>query len=104
MPRLAVDHDGVVAVVDAVGDQAIGIELLALLIEVGDLDAGAPPDGPGVRRQLLCQELQQRRLAGSVRTDEADAVAAHDAVGEVPHDRYPVEGFGDTVSLEHQPS
>ena len=41
VPRLAVDDDGVVAVVDAVGDRRVRIELLALLVEVGDLHARA---------------------------------------------------------------
>ena len=46
VPRLAVDDDDVVAVVDGVGDGAIGIELLALLIEVGDLEPRASADLP----------------------------------------------------------
>ena len=46
VPRLAVDDDRVVAVVDAVGDRPLGIELLALLIEVRDLERGPLADVP----------------------------------------------------------
>ena len=41
---LAVDDDRVVAAVDGVGDRALRIELLALLIEIRDLQARAVPD------------------------------------------------------------
>ena len=70
--RLAVDDDGGVAFVDAVGDGRVGIELLALLIEVGHLQPRAVPHLAAVRRQLADEQPQQRRLAGSVRTDQAD--------------------------------
>ena len=75
----AVDGDRVVAVADRVEDGALGIELLALLIVVGDLHVGAAAHLAGVGRELAEQQPQQRRLAGAVRADQADAIAAHDA-------------------------
>ena len=67
----------------------VGIELLALLIEVGDLQPRAVPHLAAVRRHLADQQPQQRRLARSVRTDQADAIAAQDALRVVADDRAP---------------
>ena len=86
MTRLAVHRHGVVAVADRVDDGAIGIELLALLIVVGHLHVGAAPDLAGLRRQLPKQQPQHRRLTGAVRPDQAEAIAAHHARGEVADD------------------
>jgi hypothetical protein len=75
---LPVDDDDVVAVVDGVGNRSIGIELLALLIEIGDVEPRAVTDGPFVRFGLLHQQTQQRRFARAIRTDQADAITAQD--------------------------
>ena len=66
------------AVGDAVEHAALRIELLAQLIEVRDLEAGAEADRARVGRELAEQEAKQRRLARAVRADQADAIAAHD--------------------------
>ena len=76
--RLAVDDDGGVAVVDGVGDGGFGIELLALLVEIGDLQPRPAADGALVGLELADQQPQQRRLSGPVRTDQPDAIAAQD--------------------------
>ena len=72
---------------------ALRIELLALLVEVGDLGRGLPADRAGVRLELADQQPQQRRLAGSVRADEADAIAAQDALRVVANDRHAAEAI-----------
>ena len=77
--RPAVDGHHVVAVADRVEHGPVGVELLALLVVVGDLHVGAAPDLARIRLQLAEQQPQQRRLAGAVGADEPDAVAAHDA-------------------------
>ena len=102
VPRLAVDDDGGVAVVDAVGDGRLGIELFALLIEVGDLQAGAVLDRAAVGLHLAEQQPQQRRLAGAVRTDQADAVAAQDPHREVRMTGTPSNALLTPLGLEHQ--
>ena len=56
MTRLAVDGDGVVPVADRVEDRPLGIELLALLIVVGDLNVRAAADRAAVRSELTEQE------------------------------------------------
>ena len=48
------------------------------------------------------QQVDQRGLAGAVRPDNADAVAALDAGGEVLDDRPVAEGFADALGLDHQ--
>src|SRR5262249_14391257 len=52
------------------------------------------------------QDPKQRSLAGAVRTDEADAVAAHDAAAEVPDDRTRriPEALRNILRLENHPS
>ena len=72
------DLDEVRAVGDAVEHALLGIELLAQLVEVRDLEPGAEANRSRRRRKLAEQEAEQRRLAGAVGTDEADAVAARD--------------------------
>ena len=75
--RPAVDRHRVVTVGDRFPDRAIGIELLALLIVVGDLHVRAAPHLSGIGLELAEEQLEQRGLAGAVRSNEADAVAAH---------------------------
>ena len=108
VPRLPVDDDGVVAVVDAVGDRLLRIELLALLVEVRDPHARAAGDRPCVGLDLPRQQLEQRRLAGAVGSDEADAIPAQDALRVVAHDlkgaRLRRERLGHMVRLEDQPA
>ena len=99
MPPLTVTR--VVAFADGVDDGALGIELLALLVEVGDLHVGAVRTVAAVGRQLAEQQPQQRRLAGAVGTDEPDAIAAHDAGGEVADDAAAAEGLRHRIGLEH---
>ena len=94
--RDAADRHGVVAVGDRVDDGPIGIELLAVLIEVRDLHVRAvlalrprrAPASPTSNRK-------QRRLAGAVRSDEPDAIAADDAGREAFHDRLAAVGLRD---------
>ena len=55
------------------------IEVLGLALgEDGDVDVGAPCDGPGRRLQLAGEQPDQRRLAGAVGADEADLAAPLD--------------------------
>ena len=60
---------------DALEDGAARVELHLLLREVADLDAVADADALAPRTELL----EQRRLAGAVRPDERDVLAALDA-------------------------
>ena len=72
----AADLHEVGAVRDAVEHGRVRIELLAQLVEVRDLEAGALADAPAVRRELAEQQAEQGGLARAVGADEPDAVAA----------------------------
>jgi hypothetical protein len=54
----------------------VGVELLAVLVEAGDLQVRAQADRARVGLELARQQLEQGGLAGAVRADDADAVAA----------------------------
>src|SRR5688572_6739814 len=103
MSRLAVDEHRV-AVRDALGNRSAWVELLALLIEIGDFKARAAANLPLVWLELADQQTQRRRLARPVRTDEADAIAADDARREIANDRGPAKTAGDALRLEHHPA
>ena len=57
---------------------------------------------PAVGRDRAGEQIDQRGLAAAVRTDDADAVAAPDADGEIGDDRALLEGFADPFRLDHQ--
>ena len=79
----APDGHGVHPVGHVVGHRGVGIELRAVLVEVGDFQAGSPEDLAVAGLQFAQQELHQRRLAAPVGSDDADAVAAQHGGGEV---------------------
>src|SRR3546814_10111679 len=55
-----------------------------------------------VGRNLAGQQLEQGRLARAVGADDADAVAALDAEGEIPDDRAVAEPLGDMIGDDHR--
>ncbi len=74
---LAIDQQVLAAPVgQVVRKRVVEVQVLALLVERGDLQIGAELHRAAVGRKLAGQHLQQRRLAGAVRADEADAIAA----------------------------
>src|SRR4051812_33542030 len=83
----AAEIDELGAVGNAVEYRSFRIELFAKLIEVGELDVRSETDGPGVGCKLAEQQTKQRGFSGTVRTDEPDAIAAHDRRAEVANDR-----------------
>src|SRR5207249_3909997 len=60
---------------DLLEEGAGEVELLRLLGEVSDLQVFAPEHGSSVRLLASDQDLEEGRLPGAVRTDEADLVA-----------------------------
>ena len=93
MPALLAFADPVGVRADGVGHRGVEVELRAQLVEVGDADLRAEPDFAGVGLQRAQDQLEQRRLAGAVRADESDAVAAHHAQVEVAHHGATVEAL-----------
>ncbi len=80
------------------------IEHRAHLIEVGDLQIRAQAHAAAVRRLKSKQYANERRLADAIASDEADAVAAHDAQREVLDDLALAEALADSVKLDNQSS
>ena len=87
MARLPTDLHRVVAVADVVGDVLRVVELVAELVEVGDLDVGPQSDAAGVGRELTEEDAEEGRLTGAVGADDADPVAAGDGRRDVVEDR-----------------
>src|SRR5688572_32977612 len=87
MARPAVDDDGIAAGRrQRLPQGALEVEALPPLVEIDRLDADAEAHLAAVGRDLARQQLDQRGLAGAVGTEDADAVAAHDAGGEAVDD------------------
>src|ERR1700733_8658391 len=86
MPAPAVDDPLVVAAADVLHHRFFEIELHAFLVVVGDLEPATAVYPPVLDRDFPQQRLDQRALAHAVRTDQSDAIAAHDAPGEVAND------------------
>ena len=59
------------------------VELLAALVEIGELQVLRHLDAARVRRRFADQQLDQRALAGAVRADDADAIAAQNQRREI---------------------
>src|SRR6185312_17157387 len=57
---------------DLLPDGLAGIERVAALVDIGELDRFAEPDRAGVGLQLAGDQLEERRLAGAVRPDHPD--------------------------------
>ena len=76
--RPAVHRDRVVPIADGLKNCALGIELLSLLIVIGNLHARASPHFTRIGRQVANQQSQQGRFAGAIRSDQPDAITAHD--------------------------
>ncbi len=79
----AIDRDMVGATGEIVLHGFFRVELLAQLVEVGNLDLRSRLHLAVIRLQLAQQDLQQGGFADAVRADQADAVAAHDSDGEI---------------------
>ena len=99
--RAAVDDHRVAAVAHRVEHRPFRVELLALLVVIGDLDVGAASDLAPVRRQVAEQQPQQRRFARAVRSDQANPIAADDTRRKIPNHRVRSECLRDMVGLEH---
>lgn len=89
---------------DGIRDRAIGIELRAQLVEVGDAKLRAGAHGAGVGRQFTEHQPQQRCLAGTVRADDPDAIATQDAQRQVPHDWPRPEADAHVVEFDDEPA
>ena len=103
MPRLAADHHAVAAAAgQSFAQRRFRIEAFAALIERRHFQIGAEPDRAGVRRADAGQQVDQRGLAGAVRADDADPVAALNADRKVIDDGAAVIAAAHRLGFDHQ--
>ena len=79
-------------VLDGVDDAALRVEVVEFLAQPADAGGLAFDAFAGGQRVLAGERAQQRRLAGAVDTDQADALAGGEAPGEVVNERAAVRG------------
>src|SRR5690606_15201243 len=80
----------------------VRIEAVAILLERSHLDIGAEANRSLVRLQRAGEKRKERGLAAAVRADNANAVGAIDAGGEVLHDGAAVIGLADILRLDDE--
>src|SRR4051812_35829034 len=84
------------------GPRRLRIEPFTMLVERRHLDVGAEPYAAAVRCAAAGQHLDERGLAGAVRTDDADAIAALDADREAVDDLSLAIGPADILGLDDE--
>src|SRR5439155_8832176 len=87
---------------DLLEEGAGEVELLRLLREVADLQVLAPEHGSRVRLLASDQDLQEGRLAGAVRADEADLVPFRQLEVDVREEEAAAVGLRDALEA-HDP-
>src|SRR5438034_3135002 len=87
---------------DLLQERAGEVELLRLLGEIADLQVLAPEHGSRVCLLASDQDLEEGRLAGAVRTDEADLVALRQLEVDVREQETAAVGLRDALEA-HDP-
>ena len=77
------------------------VEQGARLVERRERQIGAENELPHIGLKATCQQIDQRRLARTVRPDDADAVAAQNADRKIVDHRLFAIGLGDMCGLDH---
>src|SRR3989441_9470018 len=85
---------------DLLEEGAGEVELLRLLREVADLQVLAPEDGSRVRLLASDQDLEEGRLPGAVRPDEADLVALRELEVDVREEEAAAVGLRDALEAD----
>src|SRR5207245_660656 len=87
---------------DLLEEGAGEVELLRLLREIADLQVLAPEDGSRVRLLTSDQDLEEGRLPGAVRADEADLVPLRQVEVDVREEEAASVGLRDALEA-HDP-
>ena len=95
------DLDVVVAVGDLLPDGLVGIERVARLVDVGELDGVAERERAAVGLLLADDHLEQRRLAGAVGADHADDPGGRQREGQVLDQQPVAEALAHVRGLDH---
>ena len=95
----AVDVEDVGTARDFLEHVVVALELLAALVDVGDLDRLADADFAGIGLFLADDHLEQGRLAGTIRADDADDRAGRHDQAEVVDQQAVTEGLADVLEF-----
>ena len=96
MPPLAIDgHVIAAAAGQRVRQRSHRLERRAPLFEARHQNIRSEAHAPSIRLERPGQEVDQRRLAAAVRTDDSDAVATHQAEREILDERPAAKGLAD---------
>ena len=68
----ATDFEHFAAAGDLVVNGCVGVEVVAVLVDVAEVNGVADLDRAGIRFFTAGEHLEQGRLAGAIRTDDAD--------------------------------
>ena len=79
-----------------------GIEGIAALVDVADVDGGPDAEDAGIGLLLADEHPEERRLAGAVGPDDADDPPGGEAEGEVFKQHLVAEGLGEPLPLDDQ--
>ncbi|CAJ7141519.1 Uncharacterised protein [Burkholderia pseudomallei] len=95
------DRQHVGAARDFLEHRLRAVERIAALVDVRELHRRPQHDFARVRLFLAGQHLEQRRLAGAVRADDADDRAGRDLEVQVVDQQAVAERFADVLELDH---
>ena len=76
------------------------VEIVLLLIIVGDHHAGTEGDAPGIRLKQSCQHLEYSGLACAVVSDDAHMLAALEFKAQIRKKRLRTEALGDVLDTQ----
>ena len=93
------DVDVVEPARDDLPDRGLGVDVLAVLVNVGQLDGLAHLDRTGIRLLQAHDGLEQRGLAHAVRADDADDAVARQGERQILDQRAAVEALVEVVHL-----
>ncbi len=85
----------------SVEDGLVAGEVLAALVHEGQLHRLSQLDRPGIGLLLAGDHLEEGRLPGAVRSDDADDGAGRDDEGQVVDEQPLAEALGDALELDH---
>ncbi len=106
----AADHDVVATAGDLLEDRVITSERITTLVHVGELHRRTDPQGPAVGRIRLCgpatgrcdDHPEQRRLARTVRPDDADDATRRQLEREIVDQETVAESLPEVLGLHHE--
>ena len=101
MLALAIDLDPIAARRNGIGQARLFIQLRTHLVEVGDLQLGTLADGAAVGLVFTEDQLEQRRLASAIQSDQTDLIATQNRCTEILDDHLLAKGLVDGNQLGH---